>query len=117
MTTSALYVQDLALWLPLLAVATWWMYRGRPRGFVIVAVMLGMWVIESVSVAVDQWFAHQADPTSAVASDAAVLPFLAAAVIGVIPVVLLLRGYDEPRPDRRGLPSGQPGRAARATST
>jgi len=31
-----------------------------------------MWVIESVGVAVDQWFGHAADPASTVASAAVV---------------------------------------------
>jgi len=115
-STSALYVQDLALWLPLLAVAAWWLHQGVARGYVVVTALLGTLVIESVSVAVDQWWGHRADPVSAVASADVVLPFLGLAVVGLIPVVLMLRRFDESpdRPDRRtsarpyaGTPSGR----------
>lgn len=94
-TTSAIYVQDLALWLPLMAVAGVWLRRRDPRGLFVSSAVLGMWVIESVSIAVDQWFGHHLDPSSDAVSTALVGPFLALAVIGVVPVVLLLRGFDE----------------------
>jgi len=90
--TNVIYVQDLAIWLPLAAVAASWLRRREPRGVVVVGAVLGMWVIESLSIAVDQWFGAQADPTSAVVSSALVLPFLAVALIGTVPVWLLLRG-------------------------
>ena len=115
-STSALYAQDLALWLPLLAVAAWWLHQGVARGYVVVTALLGTLVIESISVAVDQWWGHRADPVSAVASADVVLPFLGLAVVGLIPVVLMLRRFDESpdRPDRRttarphaGTPSGR----------
>ena len=60
--TNAIYVQDLAIWLPLAAVAALWLRQRKPRGVVVVAAVLGLWVIEGVSVAVDQWFGVQADP-------------------------------------------------------
>jgi hypothetical protein len=90
--TNVIYVQDLAIWLPLAAVAALWLRRREPRGVVVVGAVLGMWVIESMSIAVDQWFGAQADPASTVVSSALVLPFLALAVIGTVPVWLLLRG-------------------------
>jgi len=62
--TNAIYVQDLAVWLPLATVAALWLWRRLARGAVVVAAVLVLWVIESVSVAVDQWFGAQADPTS-----------------------------------------------------
>lgn len=89
--TNAIYVQDLALWLPLMAVAGYWLYRRQARGLVICSAVLGMWVIESVSIAVDQWMGSSADPTSPVVSSAMVAPFAALAVIGLVPVWLLLR--------------------------
>ncbi len=81
-----------------------------------VTALLGTLVIEGISVAVDQWWGHRADPVSAVASGEVVLPFLGLAVVGLIPVVLMLRRFDESpdEPDRRtsaspeaGTPSGR----------
>ncbi len=80
--TNAIYVQDLAIWLPLAAVAALWLYRREARGAVVVTAMLGMWAIESVSIAVDQWFGVHADPSSPVVSLTLVGPFLALAAVG-----------------------------------
>jgi hypothetical protein len=89
--TNAIYVQDLALWLPLAAVAAMWLWRRAARGAVVVAAVLGLWVIEAVSVAVDQWFGVQADRSSEVVSLTLVGPFLVMAVVGMAPLWLLLR--------------------------
>jgi hypothetical protein len=86
------YVQDLALWLPLLAVAAAWLWRRRPWGYLLAGAGLAMWVLESVSIAADQWYGHAAAPASPVASGALVPAFAALAVIGLIPAGLLLRG-------------------------
>jgi hypothetical protein len=75
-----------------------------------------MWVLENVSIAVDQWHGHAADPASPVASGALVPAFAALAVIGLIPAGLLLHSLSggipgitvTPRPPataRRGWPS------------
>jgi hypothetical protein len=56
LTTNVVYVQDLALWLPLMAAAAAWLWRRRPWGYLIAGAGLVMWVIESVSIAVDQWY-------------------------------------------------------------
>lgn len=89
--TNAIHVQDLSLWLPLMAVAAYWLYRRQARGLVVCSAVLGMWVIESVSIAVDQWMGTNADPTSSVVSDAVVGPFAALAVVGTVPLWLLIR--------------------------
>jgi hypothetical protein len=89
--TNAIYIQDLAVWLPLAAVAALWLRRRQPRGAVVVASVLALWVIEGVSVAVDQWFGAHADPTSSVVSLTLVAPFLALAAVGLVPLWLLLR--------------------------
>ncbi len=70
--TNPVYVPDLAFWLPLAAAAATWLWRRRPWGYLVVGGLLTMWVIESVGVAVDQWFGHAADPASTVASAAVV---------------------------------------------
>ena len=45
-----------------------------------------MWVLESASIAVDQWYGHAAAPASPVASGALVPAFAVLAAIGLIPV-------------------------------
>jgi hypothetical protein len=97
--TNAIYVQDLAVWLPLAAVAAAWLWRRQARGAVVVAALLGMWVIESVSIAVDQWFGARADPSSPVVSLTMVAPFVVLAVIGAVPLWLLLRSGSRDRPE------------------
>ena len=89
---NVVYVQDLALWLPLLAVAAAWLWRRRPWGYLLAGAGLIMWVLESASIAVDQWYGHAAAPASPVASGALVPAFAALAVIGLIPAGLLLHG-------------------------
>ena len=89
--TNAIYVQDLAIWLPLASVGALWLRRRQARGVVVVAPVLGLWVIEGVSVAVDQWFGVRADPASHVVSLGLVGPFLVLAAVGVLPWWSLLR--------------------------
>jgi hypothetical protein len=91
MTTSPVYVQDLAVWLPLAAVSALWLWQRKPWGLVIGGAYLTMWVLESLTIATDQWFGHQADPTSPVASSSVVAPFAVFALVGCLPLVLLLR--------------------------
>jgi len=91
-TTNAIYVQDLAIWLPLAAVGAIWLARRRVWGAVVVGALLAMWVIEGVSVAVDQWWGATADPASTVVSKGLVLPFLLIAVVGLVPLATLVRG-------------------------
>jgi hypothetical protein len=92
LATNVVYVQDLALWLPLLAVCAAWLWRRRPWGIFLAGAGLVMWVLESTSIAVDQWYGHAAAPASPVASSALVPAFGALAAVGLIPAGLLLRG-------------------------
>lgn len=88
--TNAIYIQHLAVWLPLAAVAALWLRRRQPRGAVVVGALLGLWVVEGISVATDQWFGVHADRSSSVVSLTLVGPFLALAAIGLVPLWLLL---------------------------
>jgi hypothetical protein len=92
LTVNVVYVQDLALWLPLLAVAAAWLWWRRPWDYLLAGAGLVMWVLESISIAADQWYGHAAAPASPVASGALVPAFAALAVIGLIPAGLLLHG-------------------------
>lgn len=92
--TNPVYVQDLAVWLPLLtaaAVATW---RRRTWGLLVTGAMLVMFVLESAGIATDQWFGSQADPTSGSASMSAVPVFAVLALVLAVPVVWYLRHVD-----------------------
>lgn len=60
-------------------------------GYFVIGAGLVMWVVESLTIAVDQWFGHLADPSSPVAS-ATIAPVLVRlAVIGMLPVLLFFR--------------------------
>jgi hypothetical protein len=91
MPTNAFHVHDLALWLPLAAVAALWLWRRRPWGVLVVGGMLAFWVVESVGIAVDQWLGSLADPASPVVSMTLAPAFLALAAVGCVPLVALLR--------------------------
>jgi hypothetical protein len=90
-TSQPVYVQDLAIWLPLMAVAALWLWRGRAHGFLLTASLLVLWVLEAVGIGVDQWFGSQADPNSVLASASMTPLFLIWAAIGTVPVFLALR--------------------------
>jgi hypothetical protein len=91
LTTFPTYVQDLAVWLPLLAVAGWWLWRGLAWGHLVVASVLVMWVLEAITIAVDQWMATAADPATTVASAAAAPVFAVVAVLCLVPAVAMIR--------------------------
>ena len=95
--TNPVYVQDLAGWLPAAAVAAWWLWRRRPAGVLLVGAVLTMWVVEALSVAVDQWFGHAADPASPVASAVMTPVFAVVALVGLVPLVVLTRRLDPHR--------------------
>jgi hypothetical protein len=91
LTTLPTYVQDLAFWLPSIAVAAVWMWRGMFWGRLFAGAVLVTWVIEAVGVAVDQWMGGAADPTSTVASASIAPMFAALAVIGMVPLFFYMR--------------------------
>src|ERR1700694_5479309 len=86
LSTNPIYVQDLAFWLPLMAVAASWLWRRQAWGYLLVGWVITMWVIESLSVAVDQWMGSAADSTSTVASAAMTPVFGLLALVGLIPL-------------------------------
>lgn len=89
--TSPSFVQDLAIWLPAMTVAGFWLWHRRPWGILLAGAGLVFWVMEAVGIAVDQWFGAQADPSSDVASMSAVPAFAAFALVGVVPLWFHLR--------------------------
>ena len=89
--TNAVYVQDLAFWLPLMTVAAWWMWHRRPLGILLTGSWLVFGAIESVGIAVDQWFGHRADPLSPHASESVIPMMVALAIVNLIGVYFYLR--------------------------
>jgi hypothetical protein len=94
LTTNPIYAQDLAFWVPLMAVAAVLLWRRRPWGLVLTGALLTMGVIEAVGVAVDQAFGHAADPASSVASATLVPAFLVLALIELAVLVVYQRHLD-----------------------
>ena len=97
MTTNIVFVQDLALWLPLFAVAAAWLWLGKPRGYLLGGASVVMGVMESISIAADQWYGHAADPASTVVSAVLTPIFAALAVLSLAVAWLLLRGLTATR--------------------
>ena len=92
LTTNIVFVQDLALWLPLTAVAAAWLWLRKPRGYLLGGASVVMGIIESISIAADQWYGHAADPASTVVSAVLAPIFAALAVLSLAVAWLLLRG-------------------------
>ena len=89
--TNPVFVQDLAIWLPAAAVVALGLWRRRPWGALLAGAVLVFWFIESVGIAVDQWFGSTADPASTVTSMTMVPAFAGLAVIGLAPLWIVLR--------------------------
>ncbi len=91
LATNPIYVQDLAIWLPALAIVAVLLWQRRPSGVFLAGAGLIFWMIEAIGVAVDQWFGHRADPTSDVATLAGVMLFVVLAGATLVPLLLWLR--------------------------
>jgi len=89
--TNPVYIQDLAVWIPLMVVSAVWLWRGLPWGYLLTTSLLTLWVLEALGIGVDQWFGSQADPSTDFASAAMSPAFLAWAVLGLVPLGLALR--------------------------
>jgi hypothetical protein len=92
--TNPVYIQDLAIWLPLLATSAVAAWRHQVWGQLITAAMLNLFVLECISISVDQWFGSHADPSSSASSMTMVPVFAAVSVLTVAPLVAFLRNLD-----------------------
>ena len=63
--TNVVQVLDFGFTLPLCIAAGVWLMRRRPWGILLSGMLLVFFTLESVSVAVDQWFGHHADSLAA----------------------------------------------------
>jgi hypothetical protein len=95
-STVATYTGDLAVWLPLIALSAWWLWQRRPHGYLLAGGALAFWAVEGITIAVDQWFGHRADPASTVASSGAVVPFALSTLVGVAVLWRFLRHVETP---------------------
>lgn len=86
--TSPVQVIDFAFTLPASFVAGLWLWRRRPWGYLLGGTMLVLLLIESVSIAADQYAGHRADPTQPVGT---VALFVVLTAIGAVPTVMFLR--------------------------
>jgi hypothetical protein len=91
--TNAVQVLDFGFTLPLSVAGGLWLMRRRPWGILLAGMLLVFFTLESVSVAVDQWFGHRADPLQSLGAVAA---FVALAVVGAVPMFGFLRAVDAP---------------------
>lgn len=91
--TNAVQVLDFGFTLPLCVVAATWLMRRRPWGILVSGMMLVFLTLESVSVAVDQWFGHRVDPS---VPTAVIVSFVALAVVSAVPMLVFLRAIDSP---------------------
>jgi hypothetical protein len=91
LTTNPIYVQNLAVSLPGMAIVAVLLWQRRPAGVLLAGAGLVFWVVESIGVAVDQWFGHRAAPASDVATSAGVVMFIVLAAATLVPLFLWLR--------------------------
>lgn len=101
LTTNPIYVQDLAIWLPALAIVAVLLWQRRPAGLFLAGPALVFWEIEAIGVAVDQWFGHRADPTSDVATLEGAVLFVVLAAATLVPLVLWWRAVTAQDPASR----------------
>jgi hypothetical protein len=95
--TNPVFVQDLAIWLPLLTAAGIAAWHRQAWGLLVTGAMLVMFVLESISIATDQWFGSHVDPLSSSASMSMVPAFGVVAVITALPLIWYCRNLDKAR--------------------
>jgi hypothetical protein len=96
MVTATNYVLDMAIFLPFTIIVAAALWRRTPWGLVVGGAMLLMLTLESIAIAVDQWFGAAADPASPVASATITPVFLVVAAISAAALGLWLRGTVRP---------------------
>ena len=96
--SNAVQVIDFAFTLPASFVAGLWLWRRRPWGFLLSGMMLVLLLLESVSIAVDQYFGHRADPSQPIGT---VALFAILSVIGAVPAIVFLVSIGSPSVNSR----------------
>lgn len=116
LTTDPVFIQDLAFWLPLTALAGVLLWRRRPWGYPTAGAMVVYGVFEGVGVACDQWFGYRADPGTAFASLGGVWLFAGVAVVASTVAAVFLANVTRARPGRGSVPATPAVRRAGGTS-
>ena len=80
MLTSPVHVLDLGFLLPLGFLSAIWLWQRKSWGYLLAGLLMVMMTIETISIAVDQYFGHVHDPS---ASPDAVPLFIGLTVIGL----------------------------------
>lgn len=102
---NAVQVIDFAFTLPVSFAAGVWLWRRRPLGFLLAGLMLVLLLLESVSIAVDQYVGHRSDPSQ---PEGTVALFVVLAAIGAVPALAFLASIGSTSGVERG-PSGSRG--------
>ncbi|HEX6139495.1 MAG TPA: hypothetical protein VF013_03415 [Candidatus Limnocylindria bacterium] len=102
--TNPVFVQDLSFWLPSAAVVGWLLWTRRRWGVLLGGAYLLYGLMESIGVAVDQWFGTTADPASTIATMGGAYLFAVLAVIGLVPLALYVRGRSHATWTAQGVP-------------
>ena len=89
--TNPVYVQDLSFWIPLTSLAAWWLWQRWAWGYVTAGALLVFFVIENITIAVDQYLGSAADPASPMVSDALTPVFALLALVSAIPLYVFMR--------------------------
>lgn len=93
--TNAVWVQDLAFWIPATVVMALRMWRRRSWGSLLTAALLVFFAVEGISVAVDQWWGVRADASQPDIASLAVVPIMVmASVAAAAPLVWYFRYLD-----------------------
>jgi hypothetical protein len=99
--TSAVWVQDLAFWIPATILVAVMALRHSALGVLLTGAALCQLVIEGLSVASDQWWGARADASYPdIASASLVWPFVGLAALTALPLLAYLRGIDRTTRDR-----------------
>ena len=101
-TTGAVQVLDLGFTLPLMTLAAVLLWQRKAWGFLLAGGLLAMLTIETLSIAVDQWLGHAADPASPAASAEIVPVMLVLTAIGIVTLGVYLRAMAGHRVDESG---------------
>lgn len=91
LTTNPIHAQDLAFYLPAVAVVAVLLWQRRAWGGFLAGAVLVFWTIEAVGVAVDQWFGQRADPGSTVATYGGAVMFVVLGLVTLVPLAAWLR--------------------------
>jgi hypothetical protein len=93
--TNAVWVQDLAFWIPAAVVVGVRMWRRRPWGRLLGGALLVFYVIESLSIASDQWWGARADAGQPDLASMTMVPvFGVVALVAAVPLALYVRNVD-----------------------